>query len=1670
LEEEGLIFSTDGEQNVKGLDGVYYEQKETGVLALFGPLGLIWESKPDGVTGSDSGCFFTKLNPDGNLLSRKCEGNKDLIWKSQYDSGKIGPVAGYTYSLVLDVKNNSLMVHQTNDSNGDVQVMWTAPTNDILSFKPPTTPSPVTTSLPTTFSPSVDPTASPSETLASLSPSYSPTHSPTEALSSTPTNVPTKVPTKVSEPSFSPSATPSYTPTTAPSLAPTKSISSSPTLPVQLQPRGPLEDSYLILEEEGLIFSTDGEQNVKGLDGVYYEQKETGVLALFGPLGLIWESKPDGVTGSDSGCFFTKLNPDGNLLSRKCEGNKDLIWKSQYDSGKIGPVAGYTYSLVLDVKNNSLMVHQTNDSNGDVQVMWTAPTNDILSFKPPTTPSPVTTSLPTTFSPSVDPTASPSETLASLSPSYSPTHSPTEALSSTPTNVPTKVPTKVSEPSFSPSATPSYTPTTAPPVTTHPRTTSIPSFTPTSEPSPAPVASTPHTLAPFITMPTPTEPLSCVSVEERMLDIMMDPLECNDEIDTQPCTLFTSEFPDVKNSDTIEIPCGVCVIMDHQETKLVLSGLDIRGKLVFPDGYKLTLTVNYIFVQGVLEMRSSKIVNGTPDVKFILTGTSDVEFVSAGTSDTCKTGCDVGKKPIVVSGGKLVIHGLEPTTPTWIPLHDVLYPNADTTDSLIVSDSILNKWGVGAEVVITSHTLNFDDSQVRTITKISSHEKGFVALTLNSNIKRPSTFVDNPYFAVEVALLSRNILFQGDNDDALFDRHGAHLMFFLTKNPQELQGVEFRNFGQQGTLARYPIHFHVCQNSCGSIVSKNLIRESNQRCVVIHGTHNVKVEENIAFDTAGHCFMTEDGNEVGNSFRRNLGAMTKRVIDLIPDNGSNGRETDNEPSTFWATSATNSWEGNVAAGSEGSGFWFELRLRVRGPSKSFAPSDLMPFRGKLISFRDNVAHSNRDHGIRTYPNGWVPDEQAIFFNSRSYRNYQAGVFIHNSRDMAVLGGVFADNRRSIDFDRAEKMELRNVDIIGYSDEYKKIVQTEQFKDTTGKRCPPHVKLVGIDMHTFTRKDHTAPWIDFGAQISNVSLSGFVDTGCENGKGAYALNFEEQVESKMFDYFVTLQNIQIENKANWIDFCSAEKEGVTDIFVIDSDSSLKPSSVSFEGTSSLISRTEEMSAFIDKSKCTDVDEHCYSYCPDTCLRRVTYLIDPADTENYKLRVCDKSDTTKCIEVSGNYYYEYKGGSLNTLKNTISLKSRYFAVSLPKREAYTAVFLDENNDPTWPSYVETKYQKIQCAEALIEDSIILEDTVKADECDNLIKNGDAEASSEKHMFWLHRSDGIQVKKGEGIEESNAFSDVTVTTSSQVTFVQYLDTRCLDLEVGNVYEVKAWAKLQDDDGSIKQCNRENENCPELRITTRFPSGDDIIQSSFMIGQAVRYFELLDGYFLLHGEVTITRDMASASAVQLNIKRNRRDSHMYIDNVSMERVEPKCDDELIQNGDFKTMDSRYWDRLDARSLDIVTPGVTGTDDYALKSSGGSAKQLVRLGCIQEGQRYLITSKFKLLTNDKCDPDASGSKKCPQILFRAKLNGSFSLFRAKAIGSPSDKDWNTIYGIFEADNRSENAEELRLQYENLNGDTDLIVDDVSVKKIPMDCTDLDQEIAKRAKQDGICK
>ena len=146
---------------------------------------------------------------------------------------------------------------------------------------------------------------------------------------------------------------------------------------------------------------------------------------------------------------------------------------------------------------------------------------------------------------------------------------------------------------------------------------------------------------------------------------------------------------------------------------------------------------------------------------------------------------------------KLTVDGLPSNTPTWV------YVVEDSSlNWILVDDTVLNKWGPGSEILITSHTREWNKHQQRTITSIVTSEfQGKVRIWFNSSIIRPTTIRKSQDFATEVALLSRNIVFEGGDDD--ISLHGGHMRIMYTPNVvQSIVGVDIRNFGQQGTMGR----------------------------------------------------------------------------------------------------------------------------------------------------------------------------------------------------------------------------------------------------------------------------------------------------------------------------------------------------------------------------------------------------------------------------------------------------------------------------------------------------------------------------------------------------------------------------------------------------------------------------------------------------------------------------------------------------------------------------------------------------------------------------------------------------------------------------------------------------------------------------------------------------
>jgi hypothetical protein len=208
--------------------------------------------------------------------------------------------------------------------------------------------------------------------------------------------------------------------------------------------------------------------------------------------------------------------------------------------------------------------------------------------------------------------------------------------------------------------------------------------------------------------------------------------------------------------------------------------------------------------------------------------------------------------------------------------------------------------------------------------------------------------------------LTRNIVVRGD-DNSTKQNFGAHSNA-AHGGTYRVENSKFTHCGQEGLLGRYCLHMHMAGDMSHSYIKSNSIHHSFQRATTIHGTHGTVVSNNVAYHVLGHTYFVEDGGEMFNVFEGNLGVGTIR--------SAVGITSDLKPATFWMSSPKNSWRNNIAAGSDGQGYWFELPASPGGASAS-ADNTFCSNSEHLVQFFNNSAHSNGMNCLCVYPR-WTP--------------------------------------------------------------------------------------------------------------------------------------------------------------------------------------------------------------------------------------------------------------------------------------------------------------------------------------------------------------------------------------------------------------------------------------------------------------------------------------------------------------------------------------------------------------------------------------------------------------------------------------------------------------------------------------------------------------------------
>ena len=231
-------------------------------------------------------------------------------------------------------------------------------------------------------------------------------------------------------------------------------------------------------------------------------------------------------------------------------------------------------------------------------------------------------------------------------------------------------------------------------------------------------------------------------------------------------------------------------------------------------------------------------------------------------------------------------------------------------DGLNVDESVISRWGVNADVHVTSSTIDYKDSQNAVIESVSSSD-GHATIMLKAGIDTVLTNRETQGMGVEVALLSRNIKIEGESGGSALE--GGYFQVFHTPGvAQTIEGVEFTNMGQQQGRNRFSLQFLYSGDVPGTSIARNSIRNSNHRCIVIEGSSNITVEANIAYDTAGHCYYVGT-DATDNSLLHNIGSRTNGNI--YWGNHLSG-ESDYSRATFQLYNPRNDYIGNVAAGGD----------------------------------------------------------------------------------------------------------------------------------------------------------------------------------------------------------------------------------------------------------------------------------------------------------------------------------------------------------------------------------------------------------------------------------------------------------------------------------------------------------------------------------------------------------------------------------------------------------------------------------------------------------------------------------------------------------------------------------------------------------------------------------
>jgi len=394
-------------------------------------------------------------------------------------------------------------------------------------------------------------------------------------------------------------------------------------------------------------------------------------------------------------------------------------------------------------------------------------------------------------------------------------------------------------------------------------------------------------------------------------------------------------------------------------------------------------------------------------------------------------GAYFGHKVFAVSaGGNLLLRGAKGirTGPieadpadsgtSWARLTSTIAPGATS----FTIDRAVPTWAAGDHIVVTTTDYLPGHSEELVIKQTTTDANGVTHIHIDTSQPAPMNAVQYPHWGeaydyssitaahpgvgpatdpnrstlppdhietrAVVALLSRSIRVASEGGEPTFSR--SHNHFQPTEGNYyggntivrqgfatfEVQGVEFYQLGQGGSVGRYPVHFHMDRevpqpnaltHFAGTYVADSSIVDSMTRFITVHATQGVTLARNVGYKSIGHGYYLEDATETNNRLYSNVGISVRAALDdpdtnprkipgildlpvdqmnqmfkfdppltagqTVPDRPPYTSDV-TTPSVFWIMNTWNDLEYNVAvgAGTCGACYWMPPGA-VSGPSR-----------------------------------------------------------------------------------------------------------------------------------------------------------------------------------------------------------------------------------------------------------------------------------------------------------------------------------------------------------------------------------------------------------------------------------------------------------------------------------------------------------------------------------------------------------------------------------------------------------------------------------------------------------------------------------------------------------------------------------------------------------------